>query len=125
MLSQLLRNLEQFSFKLDGFPMEENLECVLIIDQYHQQQQPPQELLVEPQRWQSVKTSAASSFVFSAFYDDRWNPPVVVVIGMASEYTGDQSGQRQRYCRMWFKEERQPLTVSAFFQFIPETHERK
>lgn len=116
-LSPILRDLDAVSLTRDGPRSVDAGDCSSSVSRA--------ELTEEPLRWQPVATPAASAFVFSAFYDRRWNPPVVIIIGIASEYTASQSGPRQRYCRMWFRGETKPKTVSAYFRYVPETHGRK
>ena len=77
-------------------------------------------------RWQPVSSrSTAKAYVFSAYYDRRWNPAIVTIIGLASEYNFTQNGDRRRLCRMWFRGEKTPRTVAADFRFVPETHDKE
>jgi hypothetical protein len=87
--------------------------------------QPPNDLINESLRWQSVPGSGADSYVFSAFYDRRWNPTVLLIVGVVSEYQQHQDGPRQRYCRMWFRGESKSRLVTAAFRIVPENHGRQ
>ena len=86
--------------------------------------QPPN-IADEALQWQPVPGEGSSAYVFSAFIDRRWNPAIVLIIGLATEYTTSQDGIRQRYCRLWFRGETKSHFMAAAFQYVPETHRRK
>jgi hypothetical protein len=76
----------------------------------------------ETLRWQWVPGTGADAYVFSAFYDRRWNPAILLIIGVASEYQQRQDGPRQRYCRMWFRGEGKSRLVAAAFRRVKESN---
>lgn len=118
-LSPLLANFERVQFKTNGTSSFADTSCAL------QQQQPPRELSREPLRWQPVPTTSSGAFVFSAFYDHRWNPPVLVIVGLVSDYWVPQDGPRQRHCRVWFRGDETPRLIAAAVRIVPEHHGRK
>jgi hypothetical protein len=76
-------------------------------------------------KWQHVVTKKEDVYVFSAYYDRRWKPAVVLIIGLASEYQERRDDDRQLYCRMWFQNQTTPHIVEASFSYVPETHGAK
>lgn len=89
---------------------------------------PPNDIQ-DTKKWQygvsvedTVTKSLSEHYVFSAYYDRRWDPPVVLMIGLGSNY---EKGNPLLYCRMWFIDDEKPLTVKAHFRFVPETHGQK
>jgi hypothetical protein len=90
---------------------------------------PPNDIQ-ETKNWQPVSSNEVTNstarpakyYVFSAFYDSRWNPPAVLILGLASSY---EINNHEVFCRMWFLDESEPATVKAHFRFVPEAHGRK
>ena len=67
-----------------------------------------------------VESNSSDTFVFSAFFDPRTDPPAVRLLGMAS-------GQDppNKFCQVWYPQQRQPEVFIAEYHIVPETHDMK
>ena len=68
----------------------------------------PEVNMIEPRQWQIVVHGVPKTFVFSAYYDARLQPPVVKIIGISSGFYGGPSSPR-KYCQLWFRERSSPI----------------
>ena len=89
----------------------------------------PKKIQLQTLVWQNTSAATGNgsgnhdAYVFSAFYDARWSPPIVLIVGIATNY--HNGGKRRRFCRMWFEDDDEPRVTAAHFRFVPETHSRK
>lgn len=82
-------------------------------------ERPKEYTVKEKQEFQPVVPR--ESYVFSAFYDNRQVPHMVVAIGIARV----KSYSHPQYCRMWYKGYPEPEIQAVSITAVGETHDRE
>ena len=88
----------------------------------------PLERLSETFKWQSAVNDLRTTFLFSAHYDPRKSPALIVVIGLSDDYESQTRGvTRLRLCRVWFTggDQRLPVFVASHFDVLAEHNHRR
>lgn len=81
---------------------------------------PPIEGIRETYEWQNVSKEL---YVYSAHFDSRPASPVIVIIGVMTDYRRHQYNVRKfGFCSVWYRGETEPEIVDAKVKVLPEDH---
>ena len=81
-------------------------------------ERPKEDFKPPTQQFQDVVKG--KSFVFSAFYDNRQRPLMIVAVGIARAVDADG---HPLFCRMWYKDQPEPDIQHINITVLPEVHD--
>ena len=105
------------------FPVKNDIEPELIAcDEYLGK--PDGAQLTVKDHWRFIDDGKQNeTYVYSAYYDPRQDPPSVRILGMSSGVTLDADHvSGLKYCYVWFLGRDRPDVMGAGYEVIPETH---
>ena len=100
----------------------EKLKVVERCGKQSRSSEPPPMDLNDTFRWQKMDSGFGLSYVISAFYDPRWDPPTIFIIGISDSQNFVTS---PHYCRVWYPGQTQPEVVRGERKLNFDSHGKR